>query len=207
MEKDTTRFAIVAVAALGALLASAPGALAGTFTCSSTVTSVPSGDNVSVPTGATCTLNGATVNGNVIVGKDATLSVNGGSISGNVQGNYCNLVNLFGPDLTIVGNVVIQNCTSPSGTSAAVNGGPIMIGGSFTCNYNNAACTVFGATIGNNVAVTNNNATGQSLISNIGSNIINGNLLCQGNLPGVMNNGSVNAVAGHKVGQCAASGF
>ena len=140
-----TRFAIVAVAALGALLATAPGALAGTFTCSSTVTSVPSGDNVSVPTGATCTLNGATVNGNVIVGKDATLSVNGGSISGNVQGNYCNLVNLFGPDLTIVGNVVIQNCTSPSGTSAAVNGGPIMIGGSFTCNYNNAACTVFGA--------------------------------------------------------------
>jgi hypothetical protein len=202
-----TRFAIVAVAALGALLATAPGALAGTFTCTSTVTSVPGGDNVLVPTGATCTLNGATVSGNVIVGTDATLTVNGGSISGNVQGNYCNLVNLFGPSLTIGGNVVIDNCASPSGTSAAVNGGPITIGGSFTCSYNDAPCTVFGATITNNVVVTNNNATGFGFVSNIGSNTIGGNLQCQGNIPGVMNNGSVNAVAGHKVGQCAASGF
>jgi hypothetical protein len=193
-------FIMIAIAALGTLLVTAPGALAQSTNCTSTLTTVPSG-NVIVPTGATCTLDGATVDGNVIVETDATLTVNGGSITGNVQGNSCVLVNLFGPGgLTITGNVVIQNCSMPSGASIQ-HGGPITIMGSFTCQNNNAPCTLIGATVGNNVIINNNNAD-SFFLTNIGGNTIAGNLVCQGNIPAVMNNNTKNVVAGHELGQC-----
>jgi hypothetical protein len=76
------RFAMITVAALGALLATAPGALA--QTCSPTGTSgncncvsniggpATINGNLVVPAGASCMLTNVTVTGNVQVGKGAS---------------------------------------------------------------------------------------------------------------------------------------
>jgi hypothetical protein len=154
----------------------------------------------------TCTLTDVSVTGNVTVGQGAGLTVNGGTFSGNVTGISCFFVNLFGPDLEINGNVLIESYTGNSGASIQP-GAPIVIDGNFQCsNLAPGGCTLIGATVGGNVLILNNHVVGFE--SNIGDNTISGNLVCQGNTPGVMNfSPGPNVVAGHKLGQCAAPGF
>jgi hypothetical protein len=193
---------IIAIAALGALLATAPGARADYF-CVSATNSVPSG-NVNVPDNASCALNGATVSGNVTVGQGSTLVVNGGTISGNVQGNNCKIVDLYGsPSVPLVvgGNVQIGNCTGASGVSG--QSGPVTVGGDFQCHNNTAMCTAYAAVIGGNVQVMNNTSPGAP--ANISLNTIAKNLQCGSNVPPPRPYQGPNTVAGNKEGQCAAA--
>ena len=91
------RFAVTMLAALGALLAAAPGALAGDVTCTTVNASFTTIDgNLVVPDNKNCRfLGGVQVTGNVTVGKGASLNVaspNTGdtsAIAGNVQASNC----------------------------------------------------------------------------------------------------------------------
>lgn len=71
------RFAVTMLAALGALLAAAPGALAGDVTCTTVNASFTTIDgNLVVPDNKNCRfLGGVQVTGNVTVGKGASLDV------------------------------------------------------------------------------------------------------------------------------------
>jgi hypothetical protein len=79
-----TRMAFTAVAlALAAGFTAAP-AMAEERTCRGTLNAVTV-DNLRVPQGATCTLNGTRVKGTVKVGRSATLKATGIRVIGNVQ--------------------------------------------------------------------------------------------------------------------------
>ena len=188
------RFAMITVAALGALLATAPGALAGDVNCTA-IMGGPINGNVVVPDGKSCTLAGATVTGNVKVGQGSTLVVESTTISGNIQADHCRVVML--EHALVGGNFQIQHCTSDSGYLDA------HIGGDFQCHDNTAACVANGegtAAVGGNVQV-NNNVSSPGDPSQIFANSIAKNLQCQGNSPAPVGGG--NTVAGNKEGQCA----
>ena len=70
--------------AVCALLAVAPAAQAEERVCRGTIGSTTV-DNLRVPQGATCTLNGTRVEGTVKVERNATLFAKGSSVKGNVQ--------------------------------------------------------------------------------------------------------------------------
>jgi hypothetical protein len=79
-----TRMAFAAVAvSLAAAFTAAP-AMAEERTCRGTLNAVMV-DNLRVPKGAKCTLNGTTVKGTVKVGRGATLKASGIRVNGNVQ--------------------------------------------------------------------------------------------------------------------------
>jgi hypothetical protein len=197
------RFAMITLAAFGALLATAPGALAQSppdVTCPPYAGSMPSTvHNVTVPNQQTCTLGGGfrgvTVTGDVRVGQGATFMALGSfrsrvTISGNVQGNNCNFVQLSG---TVVGgNVQIGNCAS----GGTVDDGAT-VGGDLQCHNNTGPCDVENSTIGGNVQIMNNTSATASVIND---NIIAKNLQCQGNSPPPTGGG--NMVGGNREGQC-----
>ena len=79
-----TRTIIVGLAISVAGLATAQPAAAEERTCRGTIGRVTV-DNVRVPAGATCTLNGTRVQGTVYVNRNATLRAVGARINGNVQ--------------------------------------------------------------------------------------------------------------------------
>ena len=92
------RFAVTMLAALGALLAAAPGALAGDVTCTTVNASFTTIDgNLVVPDNKNCRfLGGVQVTGNVTVGKGASLKTSRAqiqetpsAIAGNVQASNC----------------------------------------------------------------------------------------------------------------------
>jgi hypothetical protein len=196
--------AIITVAICG-LVATATTAIAADKTCNSTVTGPTTiNDNVVVPNAATCTLTDVTVTGNVFVDRGANLTVNGGTIAGNVVGNQCHILNLYGPDLVIEGNVLILNCTDASGISA--QSGPTEVDGNFLCINNDGSCTVYFTTISGNVLIAGNTTpSGFPFDSNISGNNISGNLICEGNTPPPQHYQGENTVAGHKIGQCSES--
>jgi hypothetical protein len=141
-------FAMIALAAFGALLATAPGAPAQSppdVNCPP-YAGVPSTvHNVTVPDNKACQLVGVTVTGNVTVGRGATLEVigGGGTISGNVQGNNCTFVLL---DQSVVGgNVQIGNCAQGGEVNNSV------VGGDLQCYNNTGRCAVEVSTILGNV--------------------------------------------------------
>jgi hypothetical protein len=198
------RLALMMMAVCG-LVTTTTAAIAADTTCRSIVTGPTTiNDNVVVPNMASCTLTDVTVNGNVFVDRGATLTVNGGTIAGNVQGNQCHILNLYGPNLVIEGNVLIENCTYASGISA--QSGPTEVNGNLLCGNNGGSCTVYYTAIGGNVIVTNNaTPAGFPFDSNISGNNIGGNLICEGNSPPPQHYQGTNTVAGNKIGQCNAS--
>jgi hypothetical protein len=196
------RLAIIMVAALGALLAIAPGALAGDVSCATTIEGVTIDGNIVVPDGATCTLIKATVTGNVKVGRGASLVVESllleepkSTIAGNVQADHCGQVFIGGPGQVVGGNVQIQHCTGESGILQ------LHLGGNFQCHDNTADCFADSDLVGGNVQVNNNVSPG--VPSDISDNSILGNLQCQGNSPAPTDSSGANTVEGNKQGQCA----
>src|SRR5688572_20009300 len=70
--------------AFGALVGRMPTALAEEIRCTGTI-GATTVDNVLVPDGSSCTLQGTRVEGNVVVGRGATLTASGISVKGSVQ--------------------------------------------------------------------------------------------------------------------------
>lgn len=92
MKRLIVAIAAVGLAAIG--LATAPAAVA-SGTCTGTITGTTG--PLIVPPGATCELDGATVNGSVTVQTDATLEVYGSThITGAVTANSAREIHIFG---------------------------------------------------------------------------------------------------------------
>ena len=109
------------VAALAAVVA-APGAYAETTKCTGALNGVEL-DNVKVPRGATCTLNGGTrVKGNIKVAPDATLRVVNVRIGGSVQGKESSEIKLNGTSTKVNGNVQAREAALVTLTNVKVGG-------------------------------------------------------------------------------------
>jgi hypothetical protein len=91
------------------------GALSGSF------------DDVTVPLGASCTLQHSTVRGNLRALADAQLYVLGTLVHGNIQGDGARVVQVAGGQVD--GDIQIVAGTSPGALGAAVTGGTVVTGG------------------------------------------------------------------------------
>lgn len=183
-----------------ALLGGAPMVRADT-NCTGTLTGTIN-DNVTVPKGASCTIETATVSGNVQVSQGASLVIDAyeepSTIGGNVEADHCKFVLLEG-NVTVNGNLQIHQCT---GTARNGFQGPgIKIGGNFECHNNSGPCGAWLGKVDGNVQIHNN---GSGTASDISLVTIGGNLECQQNTPAPTHKSGPDWVNGNLRDQCGA---
>jgi hypothetical protein len=184
--KRLTRWVAV-LAVGGALLLPAGPASAEERVCRGAIGAVTV-DNLRVPQGATCTLNGTVVKGTVKVGRNATLRATNIRVIGNVQAENAR-------------NVIVRSGSTVGGSVQIVQGGAARIlGSSITGDIlfdDQAGALAANANrIGGNLQAFQN--TGGVAINN---NRIDGNLQCKENDPAPTGGGNV--VQGSKEDQCA----
>jgi hypothetical protein len=211
---------IATIAVLGFSLAVASPAHADTV-CTNSLAGATG--NVVVPDGATCLL-GGTVIGDVSVGVGSTLRASA-TISGNLSADQCAEVAVNGG--WIGGNATIRRCTGLDNNTpeTIANAG---VGGNVSCTDNGTSCDMTIDRIGGNVVIEHNGLSECALTqfalttvegnvridqntscTSLGAspvaivdNVISGNLQCNGNRPGVTNEGRPNTVNGKETGQC-----
>ena len=168
--------AVSSVALLVGVVATPAAFAAPNSTCTGTL-AAGTYQNVTVPTGATCSIDSSNVIlGNVTVGRDASFQGSGVSIGGNVSGDHAANVFVGGSvrgnvQADHVGQVIVGGSVGGNVTATATSG-PAH---SFMCN----------ATIGGNVAVQGSGPGADWFIGNLcGPNpglTIGGNLTVQNN--------------------------
>lgn len=147
-------------------------------------------DNLGVPQGASCTLNGTRVEGTVKVERNARLTANGIRVKGNVQSEgFKNIV--LRQASVVVGSVQLENGLS-DGSGRVIN---TRINGDLQFFSNEARMIARGNTILANFQANQN--MGGLVIEN---NRVAENLQCQSNSPPPTGG---NNTAGDKEGQCA----
>ena len=147
-------------------------------------------DNLRVPQGASCTLNGTRVEGTVKVERNARLTANGIRVKGNVQSEgFKNIV--LRQASVVVGSVQLENGLS-DGSGRVLN---TRINGDLQFFSNEARMIARGNTILANFQANQN--MGGLVIEN---NRVAENLQCQSNSPPPTGG---NNTAGDKEGQCA----
>jgi hypothetical protein len=144
-------------------------------------------DNLRVPQGATCSLNGTIVQGTIQVQRAATLIAVNVRVTGNVQGENAQ-------------NVVVRGGSRVGGSVQVVQGARARVAFSrvnadILFDENNAALSAISNRIGGDLQAFQN--TGGVSISN---NRIDGNLQCKANRPPPTGGGNV--VQGNKQDQC-----
>jgi hypothetical protein len=145
-------------------------------------------DDLRVPQGATCELNGTTVEGNAIVQANGILRARSARVDGNVQGE--NAARVVVGSSRVGGSVQVKQ-----GGGADVR--ETRVTGDIQLDANNGALQhVAGNTVGGNVQVMSN--TGGVDIT---GNTIDGNLQCKENSPPPT--GGNNVVRGSAEDQCA----
>lgn len=176
------------VMGLTALLMAASVAQAEERVCQGTIggTTV---DNVRVPQGASCTLNGTRVEGTVKVERNAKLFANGIRVKGNVQSEGFRTIFLR-ENSVVVGSVQLENGLD-GGSGNVLNS---RINGDLQFFSNEARMVARGNTILANFQANQNK--GGLVIQN---NRIAENLQCQSNNPAPVGSGNT---AGDKEGQC-----
>lgn len=172
--------------ALTSLLGGASVAFAEERVCTGTIGAV-SLDNVLVPDGRSCTLNGTRLKGTLKVGTGATLSASGVRINGNIQAEGAKAV-FVNPGSIIGGNIQIKQ-----GGSARIS--DVDIRGDLQLDSNNRALRVADTSVEGNLQVVKNTG-GVTLLNNI----IAENLQCKENSPPPTGGGNI---AGDKEDQCA----
>jgi hypothetical protein len=191
--------ALVVVTMFGGILA----AHAQNVSCSGNIgggaTETTISGDVTVPSGASCTLQFVTVTGDVHVQQGGSLVVAAydepSTIGGNVEATNCVSALLEG-NVTIKGDLDITGCT---GTTANGFQGPgIVIGGNFQCLNNAGPCEVWLGRIAGDVRVQNNSGAR----SDVSLNTIGGNLICQSNAAAPAHSRGYNWVSGDTEGQC-----
>lgn len=185
--KRLTRWVAV-LAAGGALLLPAGPASAEETVCRGTIGAVTV-DNLLVPQGASCTLNGTLVEGTVKVERNATLRATRIRVIGNVQAENAR-------------NVVVRNGSTVGGSVQIVQGGAAQIlnssiNGDVLFDEQDRALAANSNDIGGNLQAFQN--TGGVAINN---NRIDGNLQCKENVPAPTGGGNI--VQGNKEDQCEA---
>jgi hypothetical protein len=184
------RFVAVAFVGLLALAVMAPVALAEEQVCRGTI-GARTVDNLRVPQGASCTLNGTMVQGTIKVENGATLVANGVRVIGNVHSEGYRSITLR-EGSRVGGSVQLENGLS-SGTGKLVQ---TRINGDLQFEANRAKMVARGSTILANLQAFQN--TGGVVLQN---NRIAENLQCKQNNPPPIGGGNQ---AGDKEGQCAA---
>ena len=179
---------IVAASAL-ALMMAMPVALAEERTCRGTI-GATTVDNLRVPQGASCTLNGTTVKGTVKVANRAKLYANGVRVIGNIQSEGFQTI-VVREGSRVGGSVQLENGRS-GGTGKVISS---RVNGDVQFFSNDARMVARGNTILANFQVNQN--TGGLVIKN---NRIAENLQCQSNNPPPTGGGNT---AGDKEDQCA----
>ena len=183
------RVLAIALASVLALIISAPAALAEERVCRGTI-GATTVDNLKVPQGASCTLNGTRVEGTVKVERNARLSASGIRVKGNVQSEGFKNI-LLRQGSVVVGSVQLENGLR-DGSGRVLN---TRINGDLQYFSNRAKMVARGNTILANLQANQN--TGGLVIEN---NRIAENLQCQSNNPRPTGGGNT---AGNKEGQCA----
>lgn len=153
---------------------------------------VPIGDTVPddliIPAGAVCTLEGTTVEGNIEVKADAVLHAHNVLVDGNIQAENAREVNVY-EGSRIEGNIQVEQ-----GHSATVRGA--FVDGDIQLEQNGGPLVVTDNQVGGNIQVFENSGGAE-----ISRNTVDGNLQCQANQPPPT--GGENVVAGDKEDQCA----
>jgi hypothetical protein len=191
-----------------------------TGTCTFTGGTVTIDGNLRVADGAILNDHAASVTttvyvtGNVTVGKGAVLGLgsygppNDTTVDGNIVANQPLTLYLGG--MTVHGNVVSTGGGDPGRNfpikDDTIDGNLIIQG------WSGLWLGVIRTTVGGNVIIANNAAADTSEepgsdSTEIMTNHVSGNLICQGNLPAAQVNpnegGQPNVVGGHKIGECA----
>jgi len=170
---------------LAALFTIAPEAVAEERVCRGTIGAVKL-DNIRVPDGGSCTLNGTRANGSVVVGTGASLTATAVRINGNVQAQGARSVQVRG-DSFVGGSVQIVQ-----GRAATIK--RVSIIGDLLFDENNRFLEAIGNRIGGNLLAFENTG-GVSIVGNV----IDGNLQCKGNAPAPTGGGNQ---ASSKQDQC-----
>ena len=152
----------VTVLALAATVVGVPAALAEERRCRGTLTRVTV-DNLLVPAGATCTLNGTKVKGTVKVGRNATLIATNIKVVGNVQAENHARVVVKGSATRVGGSIQVVQ-----GGSATVRNAKVK--GDIQFFENRRAIVVSGNRIDGNLQCKENNPKPTG-----GGNIVQGN--------------------------------
>jgi len=176
----------VAGLALTSVLGAAPVTFAEERVCTGTIGAVTL-DNVLVPDGRSCTLNGTRLKGTLKVSTGATLSASGVRVNGNIQAEGARAV-FVNPGSIIGGNIQIKQ-----GGSARIDRVDIL--GDIQLESNSKALRVTENEVGGNLQVFQNTG-GVTLLRNV----IAENLQCKENSPPPTGGGNI---AGDKEDQCA----
>jgi hypothetical protein len=145
-------------------------------------------DNIRVPQGATCTLEGTIAQGTVKVETGATLRASDVHVNGNIQGEGARSI------MVARGSFVGGSIQVVQGGSASVRSSEILMDVLF--DENTASLTARGNEIGGDLQAFQN--TGGVVIAR---NRIDGNLQCKENVPPPTGGGNI--VQGNKEDQCA----
>lgn len=169
----------------------APAGTRGNIVCTNWRVGAITVDNVEVPAGASCRLNGTRVMGSVQVQTGAILIAAGVNVSGSVQGDAASHVQLTGTTTLVGGNVELEGGGGGTLTGARVTGDVFINGLTDLLQVRNAV-------VGGNVQITDNLGGGE-----VTGNRITGNLQCTGNTPAPLASG--NSAASIEA-QCRAGG-
>lgn len=180
-------FALAGLLSVANLSLGIPAALAEETVCQGTI-GAQTLDNVRVPDGKTCTLNGTIVQGTITVQSNATLRANGVQVIGNVQSENARLV-VVTKNSSVGGSVQIKQGASAQVTASAITG-------DLQFDANNGRLTASNNDIKGSLQAFQN--TGGLTIRN---NRIDGNLQCKENVPAPTGGGNI--VQGNKEDQCA----
>jgi hypothetical protein len=145
-------------------------------------------DNLRVPQGATCTLNGTLVKGTITVKANATLVASGVRVVGNVQAENAKRVVVKGSS-RVGGSVQVKQ-----GGSATVKSSRIT--GDIQYDANTRYLRANSNKVGGSIQVVGNFGGAE-----IFRNVVNGNLQCKENTPAPTGGGNI--VGGNKEDQCA----
>ena len=195
------------MAVVTTFFAGAPTAWAADVSCTGAMSGDASGPlningNVTVPSGANCTLSFVNVTGNVQAKQGSTLLINGytepSTIGGNVLATNCYSALLEG-NITVVGNVEIQQCSGNG--SNGFQGPDIHIKGNFHCQGNSSnttSCLAWLGKVDGNVQIQQNHGSAPdvSLVT------VGGNLLCMQNSPAPTHVHGPSWVDGNSLIQC-----
>src|ERR1700731_4878002 len=196
------------MAAATTFFVGAPTAWAADVTCTSVMSGDASGPlmikgNVTVPSGAHCTLSFVNVTGNVQASPGSTLLIAAytepSTIGGNVEANNCYSALLEG-NVTVGGNVQILGCrgNGPNG----FQGPDIVINGNFHCEGNSsnaASCLAWLGKVFGNVEIQQNHGQTAADISLVN---VGGNLICLLNSSAPTHLHGPSWVDGNSLGQC-----
>lgn len=167
-------------------LADAPSDIAGSVQCTNLRIGAVMVDNVEVPDGMACQLDGTTVTGSVKALTDATLFVgNGAQVAGSIVGDGAHHVELTGATSRVGGNFEVKKGGSATLASAEVAGTAVF-------EEMTGTVSVGGARAGGGMNVTKN--TGATTVAN---NTVIGALQCFDNAPApVVGGNSADALEG-----------